>query len=89
VGSALNAALLALAVGDELPRLAGELVALPPVTAESPLPRLGRAGGARVTARRARATATLLAGLAPAVVAWQSGAKAVHTSDPTHEPVQR
>ena len=33
VGSALNAALLALAVSDEhLPRLAGELAALPPVT---------------------------------------------------------
>jgi putative flippase GtrA len=33
MGSALNAAFLALAVGDEhLPRLAGELVALPPVT---------------------------------------------------------
>ena len=32
-GSALNAALLALAVSDEhLPRLAGELAALPPVT---------------------------------------------------------
>jgi polyhydroxybutyrate depolymerase len=41
-----------------------------------------------VTARRARAAATLLAGLALlAVVAWQSGAKAVHyASDPTHEP---
>ena len=33
VGSGLNAALLALAVGDgHLPRLAGELAALPPVT---------------------------------------------------------
>ena len=32
-GSALNAALLAIAVGDEhLPRLAGELAVLPPVT---------------------------------------------------------
>jgi polyhydroxybutyrate depolymerase len=41
-----------------------------------------------VSARRARAAATLLAGLALlAVVAWQSGAKAVHyASDPTHEP---
>jgi polyhydroxybutyrate depolymerase len=41
-----------------------------------------------VTARRARAAATLFAGLALlAVVAWQSGAKAVHyASDPTHEP---
>jgi polyhydroxybutyrate depolymerase len=41
-----------------------------------------------VTARRARAAAILLAGLALlAVVAWQSGAKAVHyASDPTHEP---
>jgi polyhydroxybutyrate depolymerase len=41
-----------------------------------------------VTARRARAAATLLAGLALlAVVAWQSGAKAVHyASDPSHEP---
>jgi polyhydroxybutyrate depolymerase len=41
-----------------------------------------------VTARRARAAGTLLAGLALlAVVAWQSGAKAVHyASDPTHEP---
>jgi polyhydroxybutyrate depolymerase len=41
-----------------------------------------------VTARRARAAATLLAGLVLlAVVAWQSGAKAVHyASDPTHEP---
>jgi putative flippase GtrA len=33
MGSALNAALLAIAVGDEhLPRVAGELAALPPVT---------------------------------------------------------
>ena len=41
-----------------------------------------------MTARRARAAATLFAGLALlAVVAWQSGAKAVHyASDPTHEP---
>jgi len=41
-----------------------------------------------VTARHARAAATLIAGLALlAVVAWQSGAKAVHyASDPTHEP---
>jgi polyhydroxybutyrate depolymerase len=41
-----------------------------------------------VTARRARAAATLIAGLALlAAVAWQSGAKAVHyASDPTHEP---
>jgi polyhydroxybutyrate depolymerase len=41
-----------------------------------------------VTARRARAVATIVAGLALlAVVAWQSGAKAVHyASDPTHEP---
>jgi polyhydroxybutyrate depolymerase len=41
-----------------------------------------------VTARRARAVATILAGLALlAVVAWQSGAKAVHyASDPAHEP---
>jgi polyhydroxybutyrate depolymerase len=41
-----------------------------------------------VTARRARAAATILAGLALlGVAAWQSGAKAVHyASDPTHEP---
>jgi polyhydroxybutyrate depolymerase len=41
-----------------------------------------------VTARRARAAATIVAGLALlAVVAWQSGAKAVHyASDPSHEP---
>jgi polyhydroxybutyrate depolymerase len=41
-----------------------------------------------VTARRARAIGTILAGLAfLGVVAWQSGAKAVHyASDPSHEP---
>ena len=41
-----------------------------------------------MTARHARAAATLIAGLALlALVAWQSGAKAVHyASDPTHEP---
>ena len=41
-----------------------------------------------MTARHARAAATLVAGLALlALVAWQSGAKAVHyASDPTHEP---
>jgi polyhydroxybutyrate depolymerase len=41
-----------------------------------------------VTARRARAAATILAGLALlGVAAWQPGAKAVHyASDPTHEP---
>jgi polyhydroxybutyrate depolymerase len=41
-----------------------------------------------VTARRARAAATLIAGFALlAAVAWQSGAKAVHyASDPTREP---
>jgi polyhydroxybutyrate depolymerase len=41
-----------------------------------------------VTARHAWAAGTLIAGLALlALVAWQSGAKAVHyASDPTHEP---
>ena len=41
-----------------------------------------------MTARRARATGTIVAGLALlALVAWQSGAKAVHyASDPSHEP---
>ena len=41
-----------------------------------------------MTARHARAAATLIAGLALlAFVAWQSGAKAVHyASDPIHEP---
>jgi len=41
-----------------------------------------------VTARHARAAATLVAGLALlALVAWQSGARSVHyASDPTHEP---
>jgi polyhydroxybutyrate depolymerase len=41
-----------------------------------------------VTARHARAAATLVAGLALlALVAWQSGAKAVHyASDPANEP---
>jgi polyhydroxybutyrate depolymerase len=41
-----------------------------------------------MSARRLRAAGTLVAGLALlALVAWQSGAKAVHyASDPTHEP---
>jgi polyhydroxybutyrate depolymerase len=41
-----------------------------------------------VTGRRTRAAATILAGLVLlSVVAWQSGAKAVHyASDPSHEP---
>ena len=41
-----------------------------------------------MSARHLRAAGTLVAGLALlAVVAWQSGAKAVHyASDPTHEP---
>ena len=71
--------------------VAGELAVLPPVTHPHlrALSRLGlRAGGPRVSARHLRAAGTLVAGLALlAVVAWQSGAKAVHyASDPTHEP---